>query len=189
MQCRFRNSGTWRLMQGSMEGETGSLAEFAVADAILEPALLPRFLLRNAPIWPVHGRRMVASGRERWPPWSGSPCRPSCRAGASIEQGGNRADVSRADDREWPPVMAHAPVIILRGHTDLHAQGMRPRPARARLWTKLPVWAAGCSGSLSPRWWCPAARRGSVADGSVDHVSVAGGATGAHHRAASPGAV
>jgi hypothetical protein len=34
------------------EGETGSLAEFAVADAILEPALLPRFLLRNAPIWP-----------------------------------------------------------------------------------------------------------------------------------------
>jgi hypothetical protein len=54
-----------------MEGETGSLAEFAVADAILEPALLPRFLLRKAPIWPVHGRTMVASGRERWPPWSG----------------------------------------------------------------------------------------------------------------------
>jgi hypothetical protein len=47
----------------------------------------------------------------------------------------------------------------------------------------------GCSGSLSPRWWCPAARRRSVADGSVDHVSMAGGATGAHHRAASPGAV
>jgi hypothetical protein len=75
------------------------------------------------------------------------------------------------------------------GHTDLHAQGMRPGPARARLWTKLPVRAAGCSGSLSPRWGCPAARRGSVADGSVDHVSMAGGATGAHHRAASPGAV
>jgi hypothetical protein len=135
-----------------------------------------------APVVPAvrHGRHGCggrAQARQDWPvPRSEGPSRmppsSSCAAARIYPHGGCAQSLPAQDWGRNRPVVPTPPVMFAGiGAVDEAArQGRRLRRVIV-------------SSSV-----VPAARRGSAADGSVDHVSMAGGATGAHHRAASPGA-